>query len=143
MFFCTNNTYTKESFPVLVSQPNARCLYKSVDFKSFISFCQPHMSQTSPVLSPRFTLSSSLLSLMISLWKQVLLFCNPLYLFFRIPSNQFLLFLMIQIRNNYKFNILALARKENRSKSSWLCNSFVMDQITKMNVQVQPYQKKK
>lgn len=75
---------------------------------------------------------------MISLQKLLLLFCNPLYLLFRIPSNQFILFLMIQIRNNYKFNIPALARKENRSKSSYLCNSFVTDQITKMHMQVQP-----
>ena len=58
--------------------------------------------------------------------------CNPLYLLFTALSNQFLLFLMVQIKNNYKFNILALVRKENRSKCSYLCNSFVTDQIVKM-----------
>ena len=58
--------------------------------------------------------------------------CNPLYLLFIALSNQFLLFLMIQIKNNYKCNSLVLVRKENRSKCSYLCNSFVMDQIIKM-----------
>lgn len=96
-------------------------------FKSFTPFSLSllHISQTSRVLSPRFTLSTSFIS-------YDFLSCNPLYLLFTALSNQFLLFLMIQIKNNYKFNILALVRKENRSKCSYLCNSFVMDQIIKM-----------
>lgn len=85
----------------------------------------------------RCPLSSSFLSVLISLQKHLLLSCDPLYLLFRILATSPFFF------GRFKFNVLALSRKENRGKSSYLCNSFVMDQITKMNVQVQPIIKKK
>lgn len=95
------------------------------ELHSLLTIAASHISDITSVKSQIYSLNFIYLS-------QDFLSCNPLCLLFIALSNQFLLFLMIQIENNYKFSSLVLVRKENRSKYSYLCNSFVMDQIIKM-----------